>query len=327
MFDIIGDIHGYASKLKTLLLKLGYRQKGNNFTHPTRKVCFLGDFIDRGPEILEVLTIVREMINSGNAYSVMGNHEYNYLAYHLFSTENQDYCRPHHRQHNWQISQTLIALKSLSKTKKKEWEKWFYSLPLYLEFKHFRLAHAFWHQPSIKTLQKLPCINQERYLTPESILLSNHFIDKNNSIEKQAIEMILKGPEYPLEKEFYFYDPEQNLRKDARIFWWKIPTSNLLYPQNKKSTLLKDVLHLPKEEKYLKQFSVLLPSNQPLPAYPLTEKILFFGHYWLSTTNKKAQILQPNATSLDYSVARNGYLSAYRYDNEQTLTADKFVLI
>jgi hypothetical protein len=43
MTDIIGDIHGHADKLEALLIKLGYSKSGNGFSHPERKVLFVGD--------------------------------------------------------------------------------------------------------------------------------------------------------------------------------------------------------------------------------------------------------------------------------------------
>lgn len=48
MFDLIGDIHGYAAHLEALLRKLGYVNRHGVWSHSERKVIFLGDFIDRG---------------------------------------------------------------------------------------------------------------------------------------------------------------------------------------------------------------------------------------------------------------------------------------
>ena len=58
-FDLIGDIHGYADELVQLLETLGYKKVNGVYRHPDRKVIFLGDFIDRGPKIRQVLEIVR----------------------------------------------------------------------------------------------------------------------------------------------------------------------------------------------------------------------------------------------------------------------------
>ena len=81
MYDIIGDIHGYASVLKRLLVKLDYVEDAGVWRHPQRKVIFLGDFIDRGPEQVEVVEIARRMVEAGHALAVMGNHEFNAVAW------------------------------------------------------------------------------------------------------------------------------------------------------------------------------------------------------------------------------------------------------
>jgi hypothetical protein len=57
--DIIGDIHGHADPLHQLLKLMDYREIDGVYYHHERKVMFLGDFIDRGPEQVEVLRIVR----------------------------------------------------------------------------------------------------------------------------------------------------------------------------------------------------------------------------------------------------------------------------
>ena len=72
--DVIGDIHGLADSLETLLQKLGYDTELN---HPDgRRLCFLGDLVDRGPHSLEVLNRVRQAVANGH-YCVRGNHDNN----------------------------------------------------------------------------------------------------------------------------------------------------------------------------------------------------------------------------------------------------------
>jgi predicted MPP superfamily phosphohydrolase len=76
-WDIIGDIHGELEGLRLLLEKLGYEAEGGSFHHPEgRKLIFVGDLIDRGPESRGVLHLVRRLVDSGQALVVMGNHEY-----------------------------------------------------------------------------------------------------------------------------------------------------------------------------------------------------------------------------------------------------------
>lgn len=83
MYDIIGDIHGHASVLEKLLNRLGYSKQKGTYRHPERKVVFVGDYIDRGPEIPETLRLVHGMVKAGQAIALMGNHEY---CCRLFST-------------------------------------------------------------------------------------------------------------------------------------------------------------------------------------------------------------------------------------------------
>ena len=80
MYDLIGDIHGHADELVRLLELLGYEKNQGTYRHTERKVIFLGDFIDRGPEIRQVLETVRPMVEAGHALAVMSNHELNALA-------------------------------------------------------------------------------------------------------------------------------------------------------------------------------------------------------------------------------------------------------
>ena len=79
-FDIIGDIHGCFEELTELLAKLGYRVQRNGETlalrpPENRKAIFVGDLVDRGPGITDVLRLVMAMTRSGAALCVPGNHD------------------------------------------------------------------------------------------------------------------------------------------------------------------------------------------------------------------------------------------------------------
>ncbi len=81
-FDIIGDIHGCCNELEALLDKLGYVKSDGIYSHPDgRKAAFLGDFCDRGERNADVLRIVMDMVRSGNAIAVPGNHDVKLLKY------------------------------------------------------------------------------------------------------------------------------------------------------------------------------------------------------------------------------------------------------
>ena len=75
-FDIIGDVHGCADELEDLLAKLGYGpDPAGVWRHPERKAVLLGDLVDRGPRVPEVLKIVMRMVEEETAYCVPGNHD------------------------------------------------------------------------------------------------------------------------------------------------------------------------------------------------------------------------------------------------------------
>jgi protein phosphatase len=85
-FDIIGDVHACGDELEALLTILGYdvveRREGAGldagpvYRHPDgRQAVFVGDLVDRGPRVLDTLRIVRNMVDAGSGWCVMGNHE------------------------------------------------------------------------------------------------------------------------------------------------------------------------------------------------------------------------------------------------------------
>lgn len=83
-FDMIGDVHGCYEELMLLLEALGYlvarsdkpENHGYEVSHPDgRKAVFLGDLVDRGPNVPEVLRLVMSMVKTGTALCVPGNHD------------------------------------------------------------------------------------------------------------------------------------------------------------------------------------------------------------------------------------------------------------
>ncbi|WP_420626969.1 polynucleotide kinase-phosphatase [Candidatus Poriferisodalis sp.] len=75
-FDIIGDVHGCHSELIGLLDRLGYDTSADPIVHPEgRRALFLGDLVDRGPGVAEVLDVAMSMVSAGSALCIGGNHE------------------------------------------------------------------------------------------------------------------------------------------------------------------------------------------------------------------------------------------------------------
>ena len=63
--------------------------------------------------------------------------------------------------------------------------------------------------------------------------------------------------------------------------------------------------------------------NAAAHPYPADGPPVFVRHYWLSAATPAP--LAANVACLDYSVAKGGFLCAYRWDGERTLDSAKFV--
>jgi protein phosphatase len=82
-FDIVGDVHGCFDELMSLLQALGYavarsEEGGGGFvlSHPAgRRLVFVGDLVDRGPNSPDVIRLVRSAVRAGIAFCVAGNHD------------------------------------------------------------------------------------------------------------------------------------------------------------------------------------------------------------------------------------------------------------
>ncbi len=81
-FDVIGDVHGCRVELEMLLDRLGYVLARDDAGRPVdaahpdgRRVVFLGDLVDRGPDSPGVLRLAMGMVRAGHAFAVPGNHE------------------------------------------------------------------------------------------------------------------------------------------------------------------------------------------------------------------------------------------------------------
>ena len=75
-FDIIGDVHGCHTELIELLDRLGYDVTARPIAHrDNRRAVFVGDLVDRGPGVAEVLEVAMSMVENGSALCIAGNHE------------------------------------------------------------------------------------------------------------------------------------------------------------------------------------------------------------------------------------------------------------
>ena len=303
MYDIIGDIHGHADKLEELLLKLGYSKKQKQYSHPERKVLFLGDYIDRGPKIHETLKIVKHMVEGGSAIALMGNHEYNAICFHTKRMKG-GYLRKHSIKNILQHFKTLKDFND-HQSAYDEYIQWFKTLPLFFENENFRAVHACWDHDHINYLKSL--LIKDR-LTEHLITTS---ADKENKLF-HSVEVTLKGKEIPLPNGKSFKDKDENERTQFRIKWWENPASSTY-----KSISLHPIENLIDEP-------IVINPHIKTNFYKEDEKPVFFGHYWL---HGNPMLYRNNICCCDYSVAKEGLLVAYRYDGEKKLDEGKFVYV
>lgn len=304
-FDILGDIHGHANDLKDLLTALGYTIVNGVYQHATRKVLFVGDYIDRGKNVVEVLAIVKGMVDTGNAIALMGNHEYNAICYNTQNSKG-DYHRPHNNVHTHQHQATLDAFKTEPQLYKMYIE-WFKTLPLFYEGHGFRAVHACWDPEQIHYLK-------ER-LTNNCITVD--LLEEANCEGTQlniAIEETLKGKELELPNGLYFADKDGHRRTSIRIKWWVKPQQ-----ETYKSISVLPIDVLP---------NINIEHNSHSFHYLESHIPVFFGHYWLPfKTDALPAVLTHNVCCLDYSVAKSGKLVCYRYTGELQLQSDQLYFI
>ena len=138
----IGDVHGYADTLLTLLDSLNLSSRD--------RVVLLGDLVDRGPRSCEVIRIARE---NPQIFSVLGNHEE--MMLNSFDVDNIQTMTA--QQTNWfyvggrATNQSYIDEFTNSQGQIDDFDlrirvgkdlAWLDSLPHHIVLDDFRLVHA-----------------------------------------------------------------------------------------------------------------------------------------------------------------------------------------
>ena len=307
-YDIIGDVHGNADKLEALLRTMGYREQGGAWRHPERTVVFVGDLIDRGPGQLRTIDIAHRMREAGSAQIVLGNHEFNAVAW---ATDDPDApgtpLRPHSPSKHDQHKAFLAEVEERS-PRHRELIDWFHSIPLWLDLDGVRIIHACWHPQSMDTIDPLLA---DGCLTHDLVVAAS----RKGSAEHGAIEVLLKGPEVLLPHPHHYLDKVGVRRTKARQRWW-----------DPEARTYATAAHIP--EGSLTEHGEPMP---PLPDDPVVETDLplyadevplVVGHYWFSGAPAS---LTPWVACVDYSAGKGGPLVAYRWSGEAEFHPDHFV--
>lgn len=299
-YDLIGDVHGYADRLRGLLGRLGYEQRGGVYRHPERTAVFLGDFVDRGPQIAEGLRIARSMVEAGDALAVMGNHELNALAFH---TPDPDAPGEYFRRHTEKnIRQHAATVGQLSAGDLASYLAWFLTLPLWLDLDGLRVVHACWDTASLSTIGRADAAEAPGFVASACAEDGPLFT---------AVETLLKGKEAAMPAGLYQFDGDGQPRSHFRLRWF----SDAAGQTYRTYGLMNEAI----------------ACDDPLPAdvvggaspYPASAPPVFIGHYGLRAP--EPALLAANVACVDWGVAHGGYLCAYRWDGELELDPAKFV--
>lgn len=307
-YDLIGDIHGCGLTLIDLLEQMGYTKRGGVYQHPKRKVVFLGDIVDRGPNIRLACHIVKEMVDAGHADIVMGNHEYNAVTYLTEAPPGmrQPFLRPHTPRNTFIVEQTLEQFANYPQ-EFSEYLDWFTTLPLFNEYEHFRVVHACWDAPMIDEFKRRYGGNTlTKSLLPESI--------QTDSFLYQMLDRILRGTSLRLPDGRSMTAKDGMVRQFFRTKFWAGEPKRY-----------DDVLFQPDPLPEDLQYALLSEEEkEQLLFYGPEEKPLFIGHYWMAGLPEP---IVPNIACLDYSAVKYGRLAAYRMDTETHLQKGKFTWV
>ena len=146
--DIVGDVHGELAALHELLAQLGYDGEGRHAQG--RRLVFLGDLCDRGPDSPGAFSLVRRIVDSGHGDCILGNHELNLLklapklgnGWFFAEEEDHDLKQGHFRDSRRLPQKERAALLQFMR-----------GLPLVLERDDIRIVHACWDAASVEALR------------------------------------------------------------------------------------------------------------------------------------------------------------------------------
>lgn len=320
-YDIIGDIHGCATELEALLSALGYTPGADGVhRHPERIAVFVGDLIDRGPDQLRVLEIVKAMVDAGTARMVLGNHEFNAMAY---ATEwpagSGKYLRPHDDPDNpWSVKnekQHRAFLEQVTGADRDHYLTWFWTQPLWLDLGCIRVVHACWHAESIAVLERE--------------LGGNHFTEIDQLVRAStegdplytAVETLLKGPEISLADHGHepYIDKDGVPRRRARLRWWHDGIATLRHLAE-----MGGKFHTAKGEPYPELPDTEVSAEHQ--TYVYTDAVpVFYGHYWRSGTPEHRHDWTDFTACVDFSAVKGGALTAYRWSGEERIDPAHYV--
>jgi hypothetical protein len=215
--DLVGDVHGELDALRQLLGRLGYAADG---AHPQgRRLVFVGDLVDRGPDTPGVIELVRRLVEAGRAQCVLGNHEFNVLRGARKADNSWFFADAPALHHLGQP----VPLKSAPAPSRPHILRFFASLPLALERDDVRVVHACWAPEAIAAVRRetdaLGLYHRHRARIDEE--LRGRGADEIDAglahLNGNPVKLLTSGPERRTEVPF---ELNGRPRFEARVPWW-----------------------------------------------------------------------------------------------------------
>lgn len=290
--DFIGDVHANAERLRELLEHLGYIRKGWTYRHPDcgRRAVFMGDLINRGNDNVAVYVLVRSMVEAGAAECLLGNHEFDAIAW-ATACPKSGWPLMDRTDVNWSRMRAFLTQVGEGSKLHCEMVRWFKSLPLWIETDSFRAVHACWHRPSIDVMAGYIGGGRVTNAIWPTIL------DRDGPAYAAA-NMLVRGPEYAAAC--------RTEPAPVRVRWWDMNA--------------KTVAEAAVQPERLDPVTAAIPYDAA-PFQPDGDKPLFFGHYG---DRCSPRLIAGKSACVDNYASVRRPLVAYSWTGENELSDDAF---
>jgi hypothetical protein len=217
LLDIVGDVHGEIDALSTLLRQLGYDGRGK---HPEgRRLVFVGDLVDRGPDSPAVVEVVRRFVEEERAQCVMGNHEFNIF---IGKHKSDNVWFFHHELSVGDPAAKRPQVRADTRTREKML-RFFAQLPLALERTDVRIVHACWDESMIAVARQATnaaVLHRASQTRIEDAIQSRGLRGPERKLARQnedPVKLFTSGPETKADEPF---EAMGHLRHERRVAWW-----------------------------------------------------------------------------------------------------------
>ncbi len=210
--DLVGDVHGEIDALNELLTRLGYLPDGRH--EEGRRLIFLGDLIDRGPDSQAVVRAVAGLVDRGRALVVLGNHDLSAVA------ERQK------KENTWLFGHGPVSEAEKPVTSDRDRQEILEFLrrqPLALQRPDLRVVHACWDDRALEALrgERGPKEALDGHYSRIKAGLPRGIdpVERTLALQNEnPVKLITSGPENKAPAPFF---AGGKMRQESRHPWWQ----------------------------------------------------------------------------------------------------------